>query len=76
MIIDAGYSKPIASISVAEKDELMQAGKMHYVLLHNKAEIDQLKLGLAVLGVGEALNKSSELLRPLFCDMSVPLTAG
>ena len=77
MIIDAGYSKPVSVITIDEKDELAQVLRVHYTLLKNKAEMDQLKNGLSELGVGEAMNKYPDLLEQLFlAAKSTPLTAG
>ena len=42
VIFEAGYTRPIALITLAEKEELMKTIKMHFVLLRSKAELDQL----------------------------------
>lgn len=76
-IIESGYSKPICTITLAEKEELVRVVKLHYTLLRNKAETDQLKRGLSILGLGEALETHTNLLQPMFlAEKSTPLTAG
>ena len=49
LILDAGYSKAIASISLDSKQELTNTLVLHYTLYRNKAVLDQLRSGLQVL---------------------------
>ena len=55
MIIDSGYSKPVSTITLAERPELVKTMKMHFTLLCCKAELDQLKRGLSILGMETAI---------------------
>ena len=55
----------------------METIKIHYCLLRCKAELDQLKSGLSILGVGGALSLHASLLAPIFVtEKTAPLTAG
>ena len=54
LTMEAGYTKPIASIAMSEREELKDVLMCHYTLYHNKAVMDQLKSGLCILGVGDA----------------------
>ncbi len=51
---------------MVEKGALVKALKLHYTLLKSLAEINQLKDGLSVHGVGEAMVNYRELMRPIF----------
>ena len=74
MIIEAGYNKPIRT---ASKQEIRRILKLHYTLFRNKSCMDQLKSGLAALGVLDAMAQYSHILRPFFqCGWRDPLTAG
>ena len=77
MIINAGYSKPISHITISERQGLVNTIALHYTLLRNKAELDQLKAGLSELGVGEAMQSSPKLFEPMFIPSGVmPLPAS
>ncbi|XP_064390717.1 apoptosis-resistant E3 ubiquitin protein ligase 1-like [Halichondria panicea] len=65
-IVNAGYSKPLFTSTQADKVEIVKTLKLYYTLLESLAEINQLKEGLQVNGVGEAIVKYPELMRPLF----------
>ncbi len=48
--MEAGYTKPVATITMARKQELVRILMLHYTLLRNTAVLDQLKAGLSTLG--------------------------
>ena len=75
--MESGYSKPTALIKMPDRDGLVGVLTKNYTILRSKAEFDQLRTGLAVLGVGEALQKYPHLTEPLFVfSQTKPLTAG
>ena len=77
IIIEAGYTKPLTLVTLAEKDSLIKTIKIHFTILKCKAELDQLKSGLSIMGVGEALCSHSDLLSPLFISTkATSLTHG
>ena len=55
LIMEAGYAKSVIAITLTGKAELMDVRKFHYTLYCNKAVLDQLKSGLDVLGVMDAM---------------------
>ena len=75
--LEAGYTKPICSITMKEKIELTNVVLRHYTLYRNKAVLDQLKDGLGVLGVAKPMSQYGNILKPLFVGgMQPPLTVG
>ena len=60
-----------------DKNTLIQTVALHYVLLRNKAEMDQFCEGLKELGVLNALRNYPDLIGPLFMKGGLQtLTAG
>ena len=53
--MEAGYTKPVTAITMTGKAEFMDVRKFHYTLYCNKAVLDQLKSGLDVLRVMDAM---------------------
>lgn len=77
MIIEAGYSKPMSAITITSKQEIRSTLKLHYMLFRNKACMDQLKSGLAALGVLDAKSQYFHILDLFFQGgWRDPLTAG
>ena len=77
MVLEAGYSKPIASITLAGKADLTGTLIYHYTLYRNKAVMDQLKDGLSALGVLDAMMSYPDVIEPYFVHgKQPPLTAG
>ena len=77
MILDAGYSKPITTITSLGVDELVSTLTCHYTLYKNKAVLDQLKSGLNILGVYDAMHSHSDIIESFFvCGKQPPLTGG
>ena len=76
-IIDSGYTKPISTITLAARESLIMCIKKHHCILKTKAELDQLKSGLRILGVGNAMEMYPKLMIELFVEgEAIPLTAG
>lgn len=77
LLLEAGYSKPIIRIKLNEKDTLQKILKTHFGVLRCKAELDQLKNGLSILGVGKALCDHPDLMDCFFLSSKAkPLNAG
>ncbi len=75
--MNAGYCKPLFTSTQADKVEIVKTLKLHYTLLESLSEINQLKEGLQVNGVGESIVKYPEIMRPLFVHNNREvLTAG
>lgn len=76
-IIDSGYTKAMSAVNLAGWDGLIQCVKKHNCILKTKAELDQLKSGLCILGMGSAMEMYPELMSPLFLKgQAIPLSAG
>lgn len=77
MLLEAGYSKPIACITLAGRADLTSTLMYHYTLYRNKAVLDQLKDGLSALGVLDAMKSYPDVIMPYFVHgKQPPLTAG
>lgn len=75
--LNAGYTKPVALITIADRDEFVDVIKRHYVLLRSKAALDQLRNGLHAFGVADSLKEHPQLLEDFFVAGKLsPLTAG
>ena len=76
VLIEAGYTKPVSQISLENKTEVAKTLVIH-TLYRSKAVLDQLKSGLATLGLLDAMSKHPQILEPLFVfGNRVALTAG
>ena len=77
VIIDSGYTLPVQSIQVNNKQSLIKTMMLHATVFRNIGVIDQLKSGLSCLGVLDAIVKHPHLLAPYFiAGKTAPLTAG
>ena len=76
-ILDSGFIKPICSITLDDRENLIQCIKKHICIFKTKAELDQLKTGLKCLGVGEAMENYPKLMASMFLSEETQcLTAG
>lgn len=77
LILESGYSKPVTAIELSCKQELMNTLMLHYTLYQNKAVLDQLKSGLCIMGVADAMITYPDLLQAFFvAGKEVPITGG
>ena len=78
LLIGSSVTKPLALINAVDKIDIVQAVSLHHVLLHSKAELDQLFCsGLEALGVLNAVKKHPQLFRCMFTSDGIQkLTAG
>ncbi len=67
----------VTAITIGEMKDLMATLKLHYALLKTLGETDQLKEGMSVNGLSQALVKYPDIMKPLFiAEDSSLLTAG
>ena len=67
----------VTAITIGEMKDLMATLKLHYALLKTLGETDQLKEGMSVNGLSQALVKYPDIMKPLFiAENSSLLTAG
>ena len=77
VICESGYRKPIATSTLANKEEIIMAVFLHQTIYSCLAELNQLKSGLNILGVIDEMSKSPGLLLDFFTSVNhVKLTAG
>ena len=77
LLVDSGYSKPLTTLTMADKISMVQTVTLHSVLLQTKAELDQFCSGLRALGVLDAIQEYSHLFRDFFTITGYqPLSAG
>ena len=76
-LLECGFCKPFASLSLSDREEMLHAMALHFIILRPKAELDQLREGLASVGVAEYMELYAEILKPLFVSTTGgPLRAG
>lgn len=66
VLIESGLTMPLALVSLDDRDAIIQTVALHYVLLKSKAEMDQFMVGLAALGVLDAVKANSTLFKDYF----------
>ena len=77
IVMEAGYSKPIASVAIDDKTALIRTLALHFTILRSKAVLDQFKEGLCTLGVIDAIKQHPSIMEPLFvANGQTQLTAG
>lgn len=58
---------PSSSVSLTDKENLLKAISMHFIVYSQKAELDDIKAGLGyVLGFGGLARQYPKLFKPLF----------
>ena len=66
-LIDCGYSKPLRDYVLDDKKEMLECVILHFTHYRIRAEVDQLKEGLAKVGVLPAIQSRPNLWKPLLC---------
>ena len=73
----AGYVNPIILCTTEDTPTVVQTLTLHEVILHSKAELDQLAEGLSALGVLSVIRKTPEIIQKYFVlGQDSKLTAG
>ena len=70
VIYESGYRKPIATSTLANKEEIVMTIFLHQTVYSCLAELDQLRNGLNVLGVVDEMSKSPRLLLDFFTSVN------
>ncbi len=77
LLLECSFTKPPVTVVLLDKPTIVKAVALHYLILKSKAEIDQLKKGLATLGVLNAIELHPLLFEPLFiASQQTALTPG
>ena len=67
LLLECGYTKPVALLKLDDKSDLVHAVTLHKVVLSSLAELDQFRSGLAALGVRDSLQQYHELHASFYC---------
>lgn len=73
---EAGYNKPLSTVSNADKGEVMSALVDFYLFIKVKALMDQFRKSMETGGILKHMKASTDLLRPMFVNEKKALTAG
>lgn len=73
---DCGYSKPLASCDLTDRSDMLECVILHFTHYRIRAELDQIKEGLAQVGILQAIKSSPAIFKPLLCaDRRLEITA-
>ena len=75
-VAEVGYMKPLTSVSVIDKNDIIAAVTTFHLFIKVKAAMDQFQQGLELAGVLKYMKKYTDMMRPLFVDESQPFTAS
>ena len=73
ILLDA---KNLQDVTVDDKDELIRTLFLHYTIYRSKAELDQIKLGLNILGVADEMKRNSKIFISYFTRNELQISAG
>lgn len=75
-LFDCGYSKALASCNLSDRPEMLECVIVHFTHYRVRAELDQLKEGLAKVGILRAIQTNPFLFKPLLCpDIRLEVTS-
>ena len=66
VLLQSGYTKPIALFSIGEKTDIIHTITLHEVLLQSLGEAQQFKEGIGAFNVSQMLHTHGNELRPFF----------
>ena len=69
LLLDTGYSKPISTVTLVDRNKISDVLKKYHCLIKVKAEIDQFIEGLRSLNIEHYIQSYSELMKVLFVDV-------
>jgi len=64
LLVECGYFKPSSAVDSEDKEGIVKAVSLHF--FKAKAELDQLKDGLYILGVASVMQAMLDTFLPLF----------
>lgn len=73
---DVGFTKPLSTIRLADKEEIISTIVTFHLFIKVKAVMDQFKEGLEVAGLLQHMKKYYDLITPMFVDERRPLSAS
>lgn len=75
-IIEAGFTKPVSSLSLSDKGEVVSTLLTFHLFIKVKAVMDQFGEGLERAGLLQYMKLYQDLMRPLFVNETPALTAS
>uniref|UniRef100_A0A1X7UFQ4 HECT domain-containing protein n=1 Tax=Amphimedon queenslandica TaxID=400682 RepID=A0A1X7UFQ4_AMPQE len=76
IIANAGYTKPIPSVSTQDKKDIQRAIALQYIILQCITELEQFKRGLSSIHFLDIVRANREVAAPFFIKRNEKLTAG
>jgi len=76
LLSEAGYAKPLSLVTLADKRGILGTVLTFHLFIKVKAVMDQFKEGLEMAGILQYMEKYTDIIRPLFVDENLPLTAS
>ena len=73
---DVGFTKPLSTVRLAHKDEIISTIVTFHLFIKVKAVMDQFKEGLGVAGLLQHIKKYYDLMTPLFVNERSSLTGS
>ena len=75
-LVETGYGKPLNSLSLNDKPDIMSILTDYHCMLKSKAAVDQFAEGLECTGVLHYIRHHADLMKSLFTHQKSVLTAG
>ena len=76
VILEAGFSKPLTTVQLSDKADIISLLTTYHLFIKPKAVMDQYKAGLTLFGLSRFIEKYPNLIRPLFVDEHISVTAS
>lgn len=76
MVFEAGFTKPLATTKISDKTNIISLLTTYHLFIKPKAAMDQYKEGLILFGLCRFIEDYPDLMRPLFVDERVCITAS
>ena len=76
LLAATGFRKPLCNLKIADRPAILSALVEYHLMAKMKAEMDQFKEGLSVLGFLDTVRRKPDLWEPFFLYHESKVTAG
>jgi hypothetical protein len=76
LLVATGFRKPLCSLKIIDRPAILSALMEYHLMAKMKAEMDQFKEGLNVLGFLDVVKRKTNLWEPFFIHRESIITAG
>ena len=76
LLVATGFRKPVCNLKLADRLAILSALMEYHLMAKTKAEMDQFKEGLNVLGFLDVVKRKAGLWEPFFIHCESKITAG